>query len=60
VSRCLSFARAAGYRRMVLWTHGNLAAARRPYAEAGFRMTAAEPRHASGQDVVSENWELDL
>ncbi len=60
VAECLAFARSAGYRRMVLWTHGNLTAARHLYAEAGFRMTASEPRHSFGQDVVSENWELDL
>src|SRR5579863_1045620 len=60
VARCLTFARAAGYRRMVLWTHGNLLAARHLYAQAGFRMTAAEPRHSFGQDVVSETWELQL
>lgn len=60
VAQCLSFARGAGYQRMVLWTHGNLIAARHLYAQAGFRMTAAEPRHSFGQDVVSETWELQF
>lgn len=60
VAECLAFARAAGYRRMVLWTHANLAAARRLYAEAGFRLTQSEARHSFGQDVVSETWELQL
>ena|ERR1700722_2423007 len=60
VAECLAFARAAGYRRMVLWTHQNLAAARHLYAEAGFLLTQSEPRHSFGRDVVSEIWELDL
>jgi DNA-binding MarR family transcriptional regulator/ribosomal protein S18 acetylase RimI-like enzyme len=60
VAECLAFARAAGYRRMVLWTHRNLTAARHLYAQAGFRLRAAEPRRSFGRDVVSENWELDL
>jgi DNA-binding MarR family transcriptional regulator/GNAT superfamily N-acetyltransferase len=60
VAECVSFARSAGYRRMQLWTHRNLAAARHLYAQAGFRLIEAEPRHSFGQDVVSEIWELDL
>jgi DNA-binding MarR family transcriptional regulator len=60
VAQCLAFARAAGYQRMVLWTHANLTAARQLYAQAGFRLTTAEPRHSFGQDLVSENWELQL
>jgi DNA-binding MarR family transcriptional regulator/GNAT superfamily N-acetyltransferase len=60
VSECLAFARAAGYRRVVLWTHANLAAARRLYQEAGFELTSSEPRHSFGHDVVSETWELRL
>jgi DNA-binding MarR family transcriptional regulator/GNAT superfamily N-acetyltransferase len=60
VAECVSFARSAGYRRMELWTHRNLAAARHLYAQAGFRLTQAEARHSFGQDVVSETWELDL
>ncbi len=60
VSECVVFARARGYERLVLWTHRNLSAARHLYEEAGFRMTAAEPRHSFGRDVVSETWELSL
>jgi DNA-binding MarR family transcriptional regulator/GNAT superfamily N-acetyltransferase len=60
VAECVSFARAAGYGRMELWTHQNLTAARHLYAQAGFRMTQSEPRHSFGRDVVSEIWELGL
>ena len=57
---CLAFARAKGYRKMVLWTNANLLAARALYARRGFRMTASEPYHGYGHDLVSETWELDL
>lgn len=60
VGECVQFARRTGYRRMTLWTHQNLIAARRLYEEAGFRRVAAEARRSFGQDVVSETWELTL
>jgi len=60
VSECVRFAREAGYRKVVLWTHQNLSAARHLYAEAGFRKTAAEPSHNFGKDLISETWELSL
>ncbi len=60
VGECLAFARSAGYRRIVLWTHANLTAARHLYEEAGFRCTAREPRHSFGHAVISETWELRL
>jgi len=58
--RCLAFAREKGYRQMVLWTNANLLAARALYARRGFRLTASEPYHGYGHDLVSETWELDL
>lgn len=60
VDTCTAFARAHGYRRIELWTHANLEAARRIYASAGYRMQDAEPYRAFGCDLVSENWALDL
>ena len=57
---CLAFARAKGYQNMVLWTNANLLAARALYARRGFRLTASEPYHGYGHDLVSETWELDL
>ncbi|MGH8133522.1 MAG: bifunctional helix-turn-helix transcriptional regulator/GNAT family N-acetyltransferase, partial [Steroidobacteraceae bacterium] len=60
VSECVDFARAAGYRRIALWTHANLSAARHLYEQAGFERTAHEPRRSFGRDVVSETWQLDL
>jgi len=57
---CIAFARQAGYRRITLWTHSVLTAARHVYAKAGFRLTSSEPRRSFGQDVVSEHWDLTL
>lgn len=60
VAECVAFARAAGYRRIVLWTHANLVAARHLYEEAGFKLTASERHRSFGRAVVSETWELPL
>ncbi len=60
VDACMDFARAAGYRRMTLWTNDILTAARRLYAARGFAMTAAEPVTQFGQGMVSETWEVEL
>lgn len=57
---CLAFARAKGYRRMVLWTNSNLDAARAIYAQRGFVLEYSEPYRGYGQDLVGENWALDL
>ena len=60
VDECVSFARTAGYKKITLWTHSILAAARRVYENAGFTLTSSEPRHTWGKDVVAEFWDLDL
>jgi DNA-binding MarR family transcriptional regulator/GNAT superfamily N-acetyltransferase len=57
---CLAFARAKAYRRMVLWTNSNLAAARAIYAQRGFVLEHSEAYRGYGQDLVGENWALDL
>lgn len=57
---CVDFAREAGYREVVLWTHAELVSARKIYADLGFTKTQ-EWRHADfGPVVVSETWKLDL
>ena len=60
VDECVNFARASGYRKMKLWTHSILTAARRTYEKAGFTLTSSEPRHTWGKDVVAEFWDMEL
>jgi hypothetical protein len=57
---CVEFARAAGYRRMVLWTDKFLTRARRLYAAAGFHLVSAETQVAFGHENVAEDWQLDF
>jgi DNA-binding MarR family transcriptional regulator/predicted N-acetyltransferase YhbS len=60
VAACVGFAREAGYRKITLWTHQSLRAARHLYEEAGFRCVGATRSHSFGQDLVDETWELAL
>lgn len=57
----IAFARAKGYRKLVLWTNGNLDAARHIYAARGFAIAKSERYVAyGGHKLVSEIWELRL
>jgi DNA-binding MarR family transcriptional regulator/N-acetylglutamate synthase-like GNAT family acetyltransferase len=56
----IRFARGAGYRKMTLWTHSILGAARHIYQKAGFRLRGSEPHQSWGQPVVSEYYDLQL
>lgn len=60
VSACVNFARAAGYRKLVLWTQSELAAARAIYEKLGFRKVRSEPHRSFGKRLVGEYWELML
>ncbi|MDX6458366.1 MAG: hypothetical protein QOE55_2063 [Acidobacteriaceae bacterium] len=60
VNECVRFARTAGYRKIVLWTQSMLTAAHRIYQAAGFRLVKEEPHHSFGNDLVGQEWELDL
>jgi len=56
----LDFARAAGYRRMRLWTHESHVAAGRLYARNHFHLVESEAKRSFGQDVVAQIWERKL
>ncbi len=57
---CTRFAREAGYRRMVLWTHESHRAACALYAKNGWRLVRSVPGQAYGQSVVDQDWEITL
>jgi DNA-binding MarR family transcriptional regulator/GNAT superfamily N-acetyltransferase len=60
VDELIRFARAAGYRKITLWTHSVLTAARHIYQKAGFKLMRSEEHQSWGRPVVSEHWDLEL
>jgi DNA-binding MarR family transcriptional regulator/GNAT superfamily N-acetyltransferase len=60
VDECISFARKAGYKKITLWTHGVLVAARAIYQRAGFQLTEQWVHDEFGKPEASETWELTL
>jgi len=61
VEECIAFSREKGYRKLVLWTHSHLTAARAIYAKTGFKKLKKTETHDSfGPKAVSEFWELEL
>jgi GNAT superfamily N-acetyltransferase len=60
VARCLAFARAAGYARMILSTHESHRAACALYARMGWTLTGAAPVHSYGRDLIRQDWEIGL
>jgi DNA-binding MarR family transcriptional regulator/predicted GNAT family acetyltransferase len=58
VRECVEFSRAAGYRRIRLWTHSVLDSARRIYEAAGFRIIATAVHNTFGKPELGETWEL--
>ena len=61
VDECVKFARAAGYRKITLWTQSELAAARRIYERAGFRRVHEHHHDSFGRKgLIAETWDLKL
>ena len=52
VDECLRFARRAGYKKITLWTHSVLTAARHIYEKAGFKLMRSE-RH---EELGAARW----
>jgi len=61
VEECVRFAKDAGYKKILLWTQSELAAARGIYKAAGFQRIAEEPHDSwSRKNLVAETWELKV
>jgi ribosomal protein S18 acetylase RimI-like enzyme len=60
VGACVEFARAAGYRTVVLWTQSELEAARAIYEKTGFRRMRSEAHRSFGKRLTGEYWALTL
>ena len=60
IGECVKFARRAGYKKITLWTHSVLTAARHIYQKAGFKLMRSEEHRSWSQPVVSEHWDLEL
>jgi predicted N-acetyltransferase YhbS len=60
VHECVSFARTAGYKRVVLWTVDLLSAAAHIYGQVGFKLVQEQAAHRFGADMVDQTWELEL
>jgi DNA-binding MarR family transcriptional regulator/GNAT superfamily N-acetyltransferase len=60
VEEAISFAHAAGYSRITLWTHTVLTAARMIYVKAGFTLVEEWVHDDFGKPEASETWQLDL
>lgn len=54
VEECVVFARAAGYREVVLWTHAVLLAARGIYTNLGFQLEKTWTHDDFGSPEISE------
>jgi DNA-binding MarR family transcriptional regulator/GNAT superfamily N-acetyltransferase len=61
VDECIRFSRAKGYKKLVLWTHAHLTAARAIYRKTGFKkLKKTETHDTFGPKAVGEFWELKL
>jgi DNA-binding MarR family transcriptional regulator/GNAT superfamily N-acetyltransferase len=60
VEECVRFAQEAGYRKITLWTHSVLTAARHIYQQAGFVLVDSWTHDDFGKTLVGENWDLEL
>ena len=60
VEECIGFAREVGYRKITLWTHSVLTAARHVYRKTGFKLVDKSAHDEFGKRLVGETWDLEL
>ena len=60
VGECVRFARATGYRALVLWTQTVLESARRIYAAHGFACVESAMHERFGIPLQGESWRLEF
>ena len=60
VEEAVRFAREARYRKLTLWTHTVLTAARHVYERAGFKLTHQWTHDMFGKQLSAETWDLEL
>jgi DNA-binding MarR family transcriptional regulator/GNAT superfamily N-acetyltransferase len=60
VEEAVRFSRDTGYRKVTLWTHSVLIAARRIYERAGFKLVASETHQEFGKELTGETWDLEF
>jgi DNA-binding MarR family transcriptional regulator/GNAT superfamily N-acetyltransferase len=59
-AEAIEFARRNGYRKITLWTHQVLVAARHIYEDAGFKLVRTWKHDDFGKKLVAETWDLEL
>jgi DNA-binding MarR family transcriptional regulator/N-acetylglutamate synthase-like GNAT family acetyltransferase len=60
VEECVRFAREARYKKVTLWTHSVLTAARHIYEQAGFKLIDSKTHDEFGKMLTGETWDLEL
>lgn len=60
VGEAVAFSRAAGYKKIMLWTQDCLTTARKVYQAAGFRLVREEKHHSFGAHLNGQFLELEL
>lgn len=60
MAECIDFARSVGYTGLRLWTNEPLAAARRVYLEAGFRLVGESTHTDFGLELLGQDYRLEL
>jgi GNAT superfamily N-acetyltransferase len=60
LSKCMTFAKECGYKRMSLWTHESHTAACALYAKTGWRSVSSKPVVSFGVPLIEQQWEITL